>query len=71
VNHRAFAPGADAPRLATFHCSTGTAFEDDVERWINTEAVAWLTDVPYNLFQRRNLELVEGDDGELIAVVAW
>lgn len=68
--HRPFAPGPDAQRLAAFRCSTGT-YEDDVEHWINHDAVAWLNDIPYATFQRRNLHLVEDDAGGLVGVFAW
>ncbi len=62
--------GDDAHRLATFACSTGEPFEDDVEEWIRTTSVAWLNDVPRTTFQRRVLALLE-DGGELVAVAAW
>lgn len=60
----------DASRLAGFSCSTGEPYEDEVETWITTRAVAWLNDVPRTTFQRRALALVEDGD-ELVAVVAW
>lgn len=59
----------DASRLAGFSCSTGQPYEDEVETWITTRAVAWLNDVPRTTFQRRALALVEDGD-ELVAVVA-
>lgn len=62
--------GDDAHRLATFACSSGEPFEDDVEQWIRTTSVAWLNDVPRTTFQRRVLALLE-DGGELVAVAAW
>ena len=68
---RPFDPAAgDVGRLAGFSCSTGQLFEDEVEGWIATRAVAWLNDIPRTTFQRRALALVEeGED--LVAVVAW
>ena len=69
--HRSFQPGSDGPALTGFRCSTGSAFEDDVEQWINQQAVLWLNDLPYATFQRRNLVLVENDRGDLVAVYAW
>jgi hypothetical protein len=56
--------------MTGFRCSTGSVFEDDVEQWINQQAVLWLNDLPYATFQRRNLELVENDRGDLVAVYA-
>lgn len=68
---RPFGPaGGDASRLASFSCSTGPSYEDEVEAWITTRAIAWLNDVPRTTFQRRGLALVEQDD-DLVAVLAW
>lgn len=64
------ATGDDRQRLSEFRCSIGPAFEDDVERWITTDAVAWLNDVPRSVYQRRQIALIE-DDANLAAVVAW
>lgn len=64
------ATGDDAHQLATFACSTGDPFGDDVEGWIRTTAVAWLNDVPRATFQRRVLALIE-DGAHLVAVAAW
>lgn len=68
---RPFDPAAgDSDRLASFTCSTGPPFENEVEAWIGSWASAWLNDIPRTAFQRRALALVvEGDD--LVAVVAW
>lgn len=64
------AAAGDASRLGQFRCSTGPAFEDDVEAWIRTDAVGWANDLPQARFQRRTLAFVE--DGEATtAVVAW
>ena len=65
------ADAQDATRLAEFRCSTGAAFEDDVEQWIAHHGLAWLNDRPRAVFQRRALNLVEDDDGALVAIVAW
>lgn len=70
-HHRPFVPGGDAQQLVGFSCSTGAPFEDEVENWINDDAVAWLNDVPYATFQRKNLHLVESDAGDIVAVFAW
>lgn len=68
---RAFDPSAeDVARLAEFACSTGPAYEDDVEDWIRTRSLGWLNDVPKAIFQRRQLMLVE-DGADLVAVSAW
>ena len=71
MNLRPFgAAVGDAAGLGQFRCSTGAPFEDDVEAWICTDAVAWANDLPRAQFQRRTLALVE--DGEAtVAVVAW
>lgn len=61
---------ANAALLATFTCSSGAPFEDEVEAWIQTEAVAWINDVPRATFQRRNLGIIQDDD-TVLAVVAW
>jgi hypothetical protein len=71
LTHRPYRPGPDDSTLAGFRCSTGTAFEDEVEAWINHDAIAWLNDLPYATFQRRHLSPVEAADGEAIAVYAW
>lgn len=42
-----------------------------MQRWINRKAFAWLNDMPYAAFQRRNLHVVEDEANELIAVFAW
>lgn len=70
MNHRP-AVAADSRRLKRFRCSTGQPFENDVERWINRKAFAWLHDLPYAAFQHRSLHVVEDEDNELIAVFAW
>jgi hypothetical protein len=71
VNLRAFeATADDSARLGEFRCSAGEPFEDDVEAWIRTDAVAWANDLPRALFQRRTLAFAE-DDGEPTAIVAW
>lgn len=68
---RPFDPAAaDASRLACFTSSTGRSYEDEVQAWVTTRALAWLNDVPRTSFQRRRLALVEHDD-DLVAVVAW
>ncbi|MEJ7584207.1 MAG: hypothetical protein WKF43_09000 [Acidimicrobiales bacterium] len=68
---REFNPAiGDAARLAAFACSTGEPFDNEVEEWIRTAAVAWINDVPRTTFQRRVLAFVEAG-GELVAVVAW
>lgn len=69
--HRQFQPADDAALLTGFRCSTGLAFEDEVENWINVQAVAWLNDLPYTTFQRRHIQLVEDDDDTVVAVYAW
>ena len=70
MNHRP-AVAADSRRLKRFRCSTGQPFENDVERWINRKAFAWLHDLPYAAFQHRSLHVVEDEANELIAVFAW
>lgn len=65
------AVGDDAARLGTFSCSTGEPFEDDVQQWIRSTAIAWLQDAPRATFQRRALVFVENDAGQLVAVAAW
>ena len=68
---RPFSPsGGDAALIAGFMCSTGRAFEDDVEEWVRTRAVSWLNDMPKAVFQRRQLQVVE-DAGTAAAVAAW
>ncbi len=71
MNLRPFdAAVGDAVRLSQFRCSTGAPFEDEVEAWIRTDAVAWANDLPRAQFQRRTLGLIV-DGEELFAVVAW
>lgn len=71
MNLRPFdAAVGDAVRLSQFRCSTGAPFEDEVEAWIRTDAVAWVNDLPRAQFQRRTLGLIV-DGVELTAVVAW
>ena len=68
---RSFRPSAgDAALLEQFACSTGPAFDDEVEEWIQTRSVGWLNDTPRAVFQRRQLVLFE-DAGALVAVAAW
>ena len=67
---RPFSPSAgDAALLADFACSTGPAFEREVEEWIQAHAVGWLNDVPKAVFQRRQLVILE-DAGAVAAVAA-
>lgn len=69
---RPYEATADDPqRLSTFRCSTGLAVEDDVERWITTDARTWLNDVPRATYQQRQLGLIDDDAGALAAVIAW
>ncbi len=70
---RPFGPSAgDAALLEQFACSTSTgpAFEEEVEEWIQTRAVGWLNDTPRAVFQRRELVLLE-DAGAVVALAAW
>jgi len=60
----------DTDVLAGFTCSSGAPFEDEVEAWIRTEAVAWINDVPRATFQRRRLGIIQ-DDAAVLAIVAW
>lgn len=60
----------DPTALATFRCSTGAPFEDEVQTWIRDHSLAWVNDVPRARFQRRALHLVE-EDSTCIGVVAW
>lgn len=69
MNLREYDPAADDARLAAFRCSTGAAFEDDVEQWIHADAIGWVNDLPRARFQRRVLSLVQ-DAEDLVAVVA-
>jgi hypothetical protein len=71
VNLRLFnAAAGDAAAVSQFQCSTGAPFEDEVEAWIRTDAVAWANDLPRARFQRRTLAFIE--EGEAtVAVVAW
>lgn len=64
------AAAGDAARLGWFRCSSGASFEDEVEAWIRTDAVAWANDLPRALFQRRTLALIE-DGAATAVVVAW
>ena len=69
---RAYEPWVGDPqRLSAFRCATGGAFEHDVERWITTDALPWVNDVPRTVYQRRQVGLVEDDAGDLVGVVAW
>lgn len=64
--------GADDPAvLASFACSSGSPFDDDVERWVQTTAIGWANDVPRATFQRRGLAIVDDEIGAMAAVVAW
>ena len=67
---RPFAVGVDAVRLGAFRCSTGPAYEAEVEQWINRDAARWVNDAPHATFQRRCLHVVE-ESGDLVAVIAW
>jgi hypothetical protein len=60
---------ADEVLVDGFRCSTGAPWEDEVEQWIRSDAIGWLSARPAR-FQCRNLHLVE-DRGELVAVFAW
>jgi RimJ/RimL family protein N-acetyltransferase len=69
---REFQTGESDPAvLASFACSTGLPFEDEVEQWIRATALAWVNDLPRASFQRRALELVVDDAGDTVAVAAW
>jgi GNAT superfamily N-acetyltransferase len=68
LNHRPYDP-IDEPAIRGFTCSTGPWWEAEVENWIRSDAVGWLS-AGSARFQRRNLHLAE-DDGELVAVFAW
>lgn len=71
MNIRPFdASAGDAAQLGMFRCSTGAPFEEEVETWIRTTAVAWANDSPRAQFQRRTVGLIT-DHEELAAVVAW
>lgn len=56
--------------LASFRCSTGESYEDEVERWINRYAIAWANDVPRARFQRRVLTVAKAGS-DAVGVVAW
>lgn len=70
MNLRGYDPATDAARLAAFRCSTGAAYEDEVEQWIRADAIGWVNDLPRATFQRRVLGMIE-QSGDLVAVVAW
>lgn len=70
MNLREYDQATDAARLARFRCSTGAAYEDEVEQWIRTNAIGWVNDLPRATFQRRVLGMIEESD-DVIAVVAW
>lgn len=70
MNLREYDQATDAARLAGFRCSTGAAYEDEVEQWIRTNAIGWVNDLPRATFQRRVLGMIEESD-DVIAVVAW
>lgn len=70
MNLRGYDPATDGARLAVFRCSTGAAFEDEVEQWIRADAIGWVNDLPRARFQRRMLSLIE-ENGDLVAVAAW
>ncbi len=69
---REFQPdGSDQAALASFACSTGLRFENEVEGWIRTSAISWANDAPRASFQRRVLAFVDDEAGDTAAVVAW
>lgn len=70
MNLRGYDAAADGARLATFRCSSGAAYEDEVEQWIRADAIGWVNDLPRATFQRRVLGMIE-QSGDLVAVIAW
>ena len=68
--HRSFQPRRDGPALTGFRCSTGPAFEDDVEQWVNQGGGPLAERPSVYDFPAANLELVEDDRGDLVAVYA-
>lgn len=63
--------GHDAATIATFACTTGAPYEDEVESWIRTAALGWVNDIPRATFQRRKLAFIEDDANQVVALLAW
>lgn len=63
---------SDAELLADFHCAgDGAAYSTEVEQWVRTSVVRWVSEVTDPAARPGGLLLVEANDGQPIAVSAF